>query len=398
MSVDASASVIESSLAKLREYLEMDVAFVGRVEAGRRYFEFVDADSPDCPIQVGQSDRLEDSYCGRVISGQIPQLIADASVEQGVADLPVTRELPVGAHISVPLLRASGEVMGTLCCFSHEPDPSLRDRDLKMLTLFAEIVSGNLEALIDADQRRDVALERVRAVLDTGGPRMALQPIVDLKSEEVRGFEALARFTGAAGWNTQQWFEEAQAVGLGVELEAAAVRAALALLPVMPHGALLSVNVSEAAILDPGVLAMLIGPHASRLVVELTEHNRIRNYGMMSDELAAIRGAGGRLAVDDAGSGWAGLEHILRLQPEVLKLDRVLVHDIAEHEGRQAMVEAMVGFSCRMGAALIAEGVETEKDLAMLCDLGVHYAQGYLLGRPSLDYADRVDPPQAETA
>lgn len=398
MSVDAPTSVIESSLAKLRRHLEMDVAFVGRVEAGRRYFEFVDADSPECPVQVGQSDRLEDSYCGRVISGQIPQLIADASREPGVADLPGTRELPVGAHLSVPLLRASGEVMGTLCCFSHDPDLTLRDRDLKMLTLFAEIVSGNLETLIDADQRRDVALEHLRGVLDTGGPRMALQPIVDLKSEEVRGFEALARFTGAAGWNTQQWFEEAKAVGLGVELEAAAVRAALALLPVMPDGALLSVNVSEAAMLDPGVLAMLTGPHASRLVVELTEHNRVADYGMMSEELAAIRGAGGRLAVDDAGSGWAGLEHILRLQPEVLKLDRVLVHDIAEHEGRQAMVEAMVGFSCRMGATLIAEGVETEKDLAMLGDLGVHYAQGYLLGRPSLDYADRLGPSPAETA
>lgn len=391
MSVHASTSVIESSLAKLRQHLEMDVAFVGRVEAGRRHFEFVDTDSPDCPVQVGQSDPLKDSYCGRVISGQIPRLIADATREPGVADLPVTRELPVGAHISVPLLRANGEVMGTLCCFSHEPDLTLRERDLKMLTLFAEIVSPHLEALIDADKRRAVTLGHVRGVLETGGPRMALQPIVDLKSGNVRGFEALARFSGAAGWNPQQWFEGAKGVGMGVELEAAAVRSALALLPVIPDGALLSVNVSEAALVDPGVLAMLTGPHAPRLVVELTEHDRVRDYGVMAEELAAIRGAGGRLAVDDAGSGWAGLEHILRLQPEVLKLDRALVHDIAEHEGRQAMVEAMVGFSSRMGSTLVAEGLETEEDLAMLRDLGVHCGQGYLLGRPSLDYAERLD-------
>ena len=92
--------------------------------------------------------------------------------------------------------------------------------------------------------------------------------------------------------------------------------------------------------------------------------------------------------MDDAGSGWAGLEHILQLQPEVLKLDRALVARVDRHPGRQAMIEAMVGFADRMGALLVAEGVETVEESACLTSLGVVYGQGYLLGRPTLSFVD----------
>lgn len=388
MSVASSTNIIESSLATLRRHLEMDVAFVGRVHSGRRYFEFVDAESSDCPVQPGESDPLEDTYCGRVIAGQIPQLVPDAAAIPELAQLPVTHELPVGAHMSVPLLRSSGEVLGTLCCFSYQPDLSLRERDLQMLKLFAEIVSANLESLVDADEKREATIEHIAGIIESGGPMMAMQPIVDLSSGAVRGFEALARFPAGTGWSPQEWFEQAETVGLGVALEASAVRSALEVFPHLPDATLMSVNVSEAGLRDPGILAMLTGPEAPRLVVELTEHSRVHDYGILSGELATIRGAGARLAVDDAGSGWAGLEHILRLQPEVLKLDRVLVHDIAAHLGRQAMVEALLGFSGRMGATLIAEGVETEEDLKTLRALGVVYAQGYVVGKPSLSYAE----------
>lgn len=383
----SSESIIETSLAALRRHLDMDVAFVGRVEGGRRVFDFVDCDSPDCPVRPGLSDPIEDTYCGRVIAGTIPQLLNDAGAEPGVADLAVTRELPVGAHMSVPLLRSSGDVLGTLCCFSYQPDPSLRQRDLQLLAMFAEIVSTHLEALIDHNREYAAKHDRITGVIDSGGPTMAMQPIVNIEIGQVRGFEALARFPLESGWNPQQWFAEAERVGLGVDLEASAVAAGLAALPQLPAGSLMSVNVSADALRRGDVLEMLTGEHAGRLVVELTEHTRIDDYGPLANELSALRGAGARLAVDDAGSGWAGLEHILALQPEVLKLDRALVTDVGRHPGRQAMVEAMLGFADRMGATLVAEGVETEGELHSLASLGVVYAQGYLLGRPTLDYS-----------
>lgn len=377
---------IVASLAALRRHLEMDVAFVGRVEDGRRIFDFVDARSSDCPVQPGMSEPLEDTFCGRVISGLIPQLIVDAQAEPRVADLAVTTELPIGAHMSVPIRHSDGEVLGTLCCFSHEPDDTLRKRDLRLLEMFAEIVGTNLEVLVDRGRQHAARTARVRAVLDGGGPTMAMQPIVRIPDRHVRGFEALSRFPRDTGWNPEQWFTEAAALGLGVALEASAVAAALATLPRLPPEALLSVNVSAEALRSDIVLALLMGPCAGRLVVELTEHTRIEDYGTFTDTLAALRDSGARLAVDDAGAGWAGLEHILQLQPEVLKLDRVLIREVDRHPGRQAMVEAMVGFADRMGALLVAEGVETEEELACLTSLGVVYVQGYLLGRPTLDY------------
>lgn len=125
-------------------------------------------------------------------------------------------------------------------------------------------------------------------------------------------------------------------------------------------------------------------------MLELTEHHRIEGQQQLNAALDRVRQAGGRIAVDDAGSGYAGLQRILALRPEVLKLDRSLVHGVKGHLGQQAMCQAMVDFSRRMGADLVAEGVETEDDLLTLRGLGVSHAQGYLLGRPSL-LADERD-------
>lgn len=383
--VGTPENVIMASLAVLRSHLDMEVAFVGRVQDGRRVFDFVDTESPDCPVQPGLSDPLEDTYCGRIVSGSIPQLIHDAQTEPGVADLAVTRQLPVGSHMSVPLSRSSGEVMGTLCCFSHHSDDSLRERDLQLLTMFAEVVSTQLEILVDDDRERADKEARILAVLERGGPRIALQPIVHTEDRHVRGFEALSRFPGN-GWTPQQWFAEARMLGRGVELEASAITCALATLPRLPPEATLAVNASADALLSDTVLKALTGEHAGRLVVELTEHARIEDYDLLTDSLTALRASGARIAVDDAGSGWAGLEHILRLQPEVLKLDRALITGVDDHTGRQAMLEAMVGFANRMGAVLVAEGVETQAELACLRSLGVPYAQGYLLGSPKVAY------------
>jgi EAL domain-containing protein (putative c-di-GMP-specific phosphodiesterase class I) len=163
------------------------------------------------------------------------------------------------------------------------------------------------------------------------------------------------------------------------------VRAALALVPGLPPHAVLSVNVSARALLEaPEIATMFTGEHAPRLVLELTEHARIHDYGRLDAELDPLRRAGALLAVDDAGSGYAGLEHILRLRPDVLKLDRALVEGIADHPGRRALCLAMVGFTRETGCSLVAEGVETERDLQALRELGVVHAQGYLLGRPEL--------------
>lgn len=378
--------LLQGVLDVVRGHLGMDVAFISRVAGGRRVFEYVATDPEFRPVVPGGSDILEETYCGRVLDGRIPELIIDAADVPEVADLAATRDLPVGSHVSTPIRTSDGGTYGTLCCFSRAVNPRLTQRDVEVLRTFATVVSAHLEPLVEQQRSTELTRERITDLLDDGGPTMALQPIVDLSTDLVCGYEALARFPRGVAWNPEEWFANAHRVGLGVALESAAVHAATRLLPRLRPGISLAVNVSAPALLASASIAeLLTGSGSERLVLEITEHQKITNQDRLATVLARVRAAGVRIAVDDAGSGYAGLERILVLAPEILKLDRSLVNGIAGHGGRQAMCEAMVRFTARMGTRLVAEGVEVEADLKMLRELGVGYAQGYLLGPPALE-------------
>ena len=205
------------------------------------------------------------------------------------------------------------------------------------------------------------------------------QPIVDLGSRTVVGYEALTRFSDfdRAGL----MFAEAAAVGLGVELETATIRASLAAADSLPPVCL--AQPERVAGADPGAGT------ACRAVPQQQATPRARGDGTCGDpDYAAFReavqtlGPKVRLAVDDAGAGFASLRHILELRPAFVKLDRWLVSRIEGDEARQAMIVGLIHFARATGCRLIAEGIETENELAMLRSLGIGLGQGYLLGRP----------------
>lgn len=377
--------MIASSLRAVRDHLGMEVAFVGRFDDGRRVFEFVDAVDTFCPIREGDSDPRDGSYCDLVVTGRIPELIPDTSQVPEVAGMAVTHQLPVGSHISVPLRGADGEPFGTFCCFSREPDPNLRARDLEVLRVLGDVVAEHLHFLLGRREAHDEAFAQISQILASGGPSIALQPIFDLREHRVAGYEALSRFPVAIDWPADRWFELAHEVGLGVDLEVAAVRAALRLLPQLPADVDLAVNVSAYALTaSDEVVDLIAAAEPRRTILEVTEHDRLVVDDAVTTRLASLRRLGVRVAADDAGSGYAGLEHVLELGPEVLKLDRALVQGVGSDAARQAMVDAMARFASRTGATLVAEGVETEQDLETLRFLGVKHAQGYLLGRPEV--------------
>lgn len=379
----SSEALLNEVLALARRHLGMEVAFISRVSDGLRVFELVDTAADFAPIEVGEADPLEETYCGRVLGGRLPCLVRDASVEPAVADIEATTQLPIGTHVSVPV-HSGGGVYGTLCCFSRTVVEDVSPRDVDTMRMFADIVGRHLQPVVD--RARGVAVETrlVQEVLDRGGPAIALQPIFELARDTVYGYEALSRLPDRAGWGPVEWFEAAERVGLGSALEAAAVRNALRLLPRLSGDARLAVNVSARSLLaSPDILDLCAGhQEGHRLVVEVTEHERIPDSRGLRDRLAALRAAGVRVAVDDAGSGFAGLEHILTLRPDVLKLDRGLVHGIVADPARQAMCVAMASFCRHTDAILVAEGVETHADLDTLRALRITHAQGYLLGRP----------------
>jgi PAS domain S-box-containing protein len=224
--------------------------------------------------------------------------------------------------------------------------------------------------------------------------RTAFQPIVSLVDGRVLGVEALSRFTGAdEGRTAEDWFTDAARVGLGVDLEIHATAQALRLATALPEDAYVSVNLSPETLLWPGLPEALRSAPVplSRIVVELTEHTAVEDYDALDAALRPLRADGLRIAVDDAGAGYATFRHILRLAPDVIKLDRSLISGIDVDPARRALAGAVVAFAREVRATVVAEGIEQSAELTVVLDLGVDAGQGYLFSRPSTDERDWRD-------
>jgi diguanylate cyclase (GGDEF)-like protein len=218
-----------------------------------------------------------------------------------------------------------------------------------------------------------------------GAIRPVFQPVLELATGRVCGYEALARVNGDTVRRPDQWFAQAHRCGLGAELEALALRAALAV-GGRPAGTFLAVNVSPVALLaDP--IADALPDDLSGLVIELTEHELFAADGALEAHLAELRERGARVALDDAGAGYAGLQQLIRVAPDILKVDRSLVHGAHSDASRYALLEALIAFAGTTGAAVCGEGVEDLADLRALADLDATYAQGYALARPAPAWA-----------
>ena len=380
----AGARFAQQALRAIRVHLGMDVAFIAEFTGGRRVFRYVDAASEPCPVEVGGGDPLDETYCQRVVDGRLPELIHDARAVPAAAELPATFELPVGAHLSVPIRLPSGRVYGTYCCFSSTPDHSLNDRDLGIMRVFADVTAAQIDRQLEGDRRRLETVSRLRTAVRGEGLSTVFQPIVDVESNLPVGFEALTRFSLKPHRPPDRWFEEAAAAGLGVELELAAIHQALRHLPHVPEPAYLSLNVSPATAVSGRLDAVLRNVPAHRIFLELTEHAVIDTYDDLLDALRRLRGRGVRLAVDDAGAGYASFRHVLCLQPDLIKLDVTLTRDVDVDAPRRALAAALITFAQQTGSAIVAEGVETASELRTLRALGVTAAQGYHLGRPGV--------------
>lgn len=224
---------------------------------------------------------------------------------------------------------------------------------------------------------------RIGAAMVGDALRMVFQPIADLTTGRVVGTEALARFSAEPRRGPDEWFAEAQSIGRGVELELNAIRRALTQLDEIPAGAYLGLNVSPALILSGALDGALTDLPGERLVLEITEHDPVEDYEELVRCLAPLRTSGVRLAIDDAGAGFASLRHITLLMPDMIKLDVSLTRDVHDDVVAQALVRSLASFAGHTGATIVAEGIETSEQLATLRRLGVRRGQGYLLGRPA---------------
>ena len=278
-------------------------------------------------------------------------------------------------------IRIEGVVVGLLEVGSAGGDATDRLTErLPALVEFASIASAVLGPSISSRAQLSRSRAHIQAIIDEAAFHPVFQPIVDLTSLRTIGYEALTRFDDGTEPDAQ--FGAAAAVGLGVELEVAALRAALTAASALPTPPWLNVNASPSVVLAREPLRSLVAGYSGLLVLEVTEHAVISDYTVFREAVGAL-GSNLQIAVDDAGAGFASLRHIVELRPHIVKIDRSLVAGIDGDPARQALLAGLRHFADSQGCSLIAEGIETEAERATLVGLNVRTGQGYLLGRPA---------------
>lgn len=363
---------------------------------------------------MGVRLQLDSSLSGWAVKSAAVMICADSATD-GRVDLDACRALGVTSMVCVPLWRASGPV-GVLKVTSSQPF-AFAPSDVETLTRLSQFVTNAVAAATDTARsvaeilagpggERGACSEEaavaefianvtspglaadtaaragVETVLAERSFDMVVQPIFDLRSATMVAVEALCRFRPLPYRPPDVWFAQAQRAGLGAEMELAALEDALAVIGDLPEGIRLALNASPQTITSPRLIEAVQAAGPARVTIELTEHLRVEDYPGLNRRLDPLRRQGAWLAVDDTGAGISSLTHILKLAPDVIKLDRYLCSGVDIDPVRRALAGALVGFAGGSGARVVAEGIETVDELATLCSLGVHYGQGYLLGRP----------------
>jgi diguanylate cyclase (GGDEF)-like protein len=331
---------------------------------------------------------LSDQVSGRQLVGRVGGeefvlLLPDTAATEAFAIAEACR----AALQSLPVHGAGVSCSAGVASFPADDETGTRLLELADGALYWAKRSGRAQTR-HFDPREVVLLSgaeqraQVQAVLDRDDALTPVfQPIVELTTGRVAGFEALSRFVHAEPARAPDlWFAQARRCGLGPALEAKAIAAALSV-PDRPAGTFLSMNVSPSALVSREVLSVL-PEDLTGIVIELTEDEVFSSDIALDAQLSNLRDRGAQIAVDDAGAGYAGLQQVVRVAPEILKIDRSLITSIDVDASKMALLEALTRFASTTGAAVCGEGIEKVEELRMLARADATYAQGYALARP----------------
>jgi EAL domain-containing protein (putative c-di-GMP-specific phosphodiesterase class I) len=235
------------------------------------------------------------------------------------------------------------------------------------------------DAMSDAELRTTI-----EAIIRDGGPAIVFQPVIHLETGRVIGAEALSRFPGPL--DTRAWFDAAERLGIGDELELGAVDAALRRLDTVTWERVgwdfVGLNVSTRAVFDPRFLELVARHPAERLVVELTEQNAVPALPILRDHLDRLHDLHVRIAVNGVKATPADIDRVMMIEPGFVKLDVAFTDALVREPGRRAEAAALLDRCRREGVSVIAVGVEAYDELALLRRLGIDAVQGHLFGLP----------------
>jgi EAL domain-containing protein (putative c-di-GMP-specific phosphodiesterase class I) len=380
---------IAGLLQTARKSLRLSVAFLSRMDGTTQHLEVVESSIPML-FRDGISQKQESSFCQYVLDGRLPAVMPDVRKFELAMSLPPARIPRIRSYVSTPVRLSDGSVYGTLCAFGFTSDAELTKRDKSLMDVLASAAATIIEPGLRQEQHRTEIEERLAPVFERGGPDVVLQPIVDLVTGAQVGAEALSRFPTDWGKAPDVVFAEAHSIGAGDRLELLALATAAAHLDDVPG--YISMNVSPATLLTPECLDLLARLPLERIVLELSEHDQVEDYDALRTALLPLRARGMALSIDDVGAGFSSLRHIVVTSPDVIKIDRSIVSGLDHDPVLAKLVASLVDFAHGCGVRVVAEGVETAAEHAMLLGAGVDYGQGWLYGRPGP--AAALDAPQ----
>ncbi len=365
-------------LRTAKSSLGLSLTFLSRLDGETQHLEVVESSIPF--FHDGQTQPQATSLCQAILDGKLPSVIPNVAKLPEAKRLPAARFPRIRSYVSVPVSLSDGTLYGTFCAAGFTADNQLTKRDRALMEVLASAAATLIEPGVQ-DRRREAGIrERLQPIIDAGGPTVVLQPIVTLSDGLRVGAEALSRFPVEWGKPPDEVFAEATSIGVGIELELLAVRrAAEAISNITGY---LSVNFSPQTILDERCLELLADLPTHRIVLELSEHDRVTDYEVLSEALRPLRDQGMRLAIDDVGAGFSSLRHILLTSPDVIKLDRSIVAGVANDSVLLTLVHSLADFGHGAGATVVAEGIETRDDALALLRAGVDFGQGWYFARP----------------
>lgn len=369
---------IDELLATAREALGLSVTFLTRMDGTTQHLEQVDSSVPFL-FREGYTQRQDRTLCHAVQQGTLPAVMPDLRRHPEAMALPAARFPRIRSYVSVPVVLADGTTYGSFCGAGLTTDRGLGERDRALMDVLARAVAVVIEPEVRRREQEEQVRARLDPVIQQGGPTVLLQPIVALGSGERVGAEALSRFPASWGRPPDVCFAEAHRLGEGHRLELLALRGAAAHLERVPG--YVSMNVSPATLVTPACAELLRELPLHRVLLELCEQDPVEDYDLLHRVLAPLRAAGLRLAIDDLGAGFSSLRHVALCAPDVVKLDRSVVAGVAEQPVLATLVASLVQFAGGLGAAVVAEGVETADDVAALHALGVGLGQGWYYDR-----------------
>jgi EAL domain-containing protein (putative c-di-GMP-specific phosphodiesterase class I) len=370
---------IADLLQTARKSLRLSVAFLSRLDGTTQHLEVVDTSVPFL-FQEGYQQQQDVTLCQAILDRKLPPVIPNLKDFPAAMKLPAARMPRLRSYVSVPVTLSDGSLYGTFCAAGLTSDKDLTKRDKALMDVLASAAAVIIEPEVRSQERRTEISGRLDPLIAGGGPVVVLQPIVDLATGRRVGAEALSRFPAEWGMAPDVCFAEAHSVGSGHVLELLALeRAAEHLARVDGY---IAMNVSPATLLTPECSDLLRRLPLNRVLLELSEHDRVEDYAALDAVLAPFRADGLRLAIDDVGAGFSSLRHIVVTAPDVIKIDRSIVAGLDTDPVLETLVRSLAEFGHGCDVRVVAEGVENADEAAVLRTLGVDFGQGWHFGRP----------------